>query len=136
MHPNPMAETSRPLFPSFRFCTVFSLLNKTAPTCVTASSHMNDRRRGEYDAFPILPIFCLILSAQRILCTPPLVRRYAGRGDIMRSKAAVHNEKRNNLRAQTIEGRRELARKIAAHTPSLGENPAEVAGLALFRRTK
>lgn len=54
----------------------------------------------------------------------------------MRSKAAAHAEHRKNLRAQTIEGRRELARKIAAHTPSLGENPAEVAGLALFRRTK
>jgi len=35
-----------------------------------------------------------------------------------------------------IEMRKELARKIAAHAPSLGENPTPIPGLALFRRTQ
>src|SRR5260370_7573625 len=32
--------------------------------------------------------------------------------------------------------RKELARKIAAHAQSLGENPTPIPGLALFRRTE
>lgn len=43
--------------------------------------------------------------------------------------------KREELKSVVIEMRRELARKIAAHAPSLGENPTAVPGLALYRRT-
>ncbi len=54
----------------------------------------------------------------------------------MRSKVAKQTEKSKDLNAEAIEMRKELARQIAAHAPSLGENPTAVAGLALYRRTK
>jgi AraC-like DNA-binding protein len=54
----------------------------------------------------------------------------------MRGKVAVQTTKRKDPNAPAIEMRRELARKITAHAPSLGENPTAVAGLGLYRRTK
>jgi AraC-like DNA-binding protein len=62
--------------------------------------------------------------------------QYAGGGGIMGGKVARQTEKRKDLNAKAIEMRKELACKIAAHAPSLGENPTAVAGLALYRRTK
>ncbi len=40
-----------------------------------------------------------------------------------------------DLNAAVIETRKDLARKIAAHAQSLGENPTSIPGLALYRRT-
>ncbi len=45
-------------------------------------------------------------------------------------------EKPKQPDAALLELRKELARKIAAHAKSLGENPTAVPGLALYRRTK
>jgi AraC-like DNA-binding protein len=44
-------------------------------------------------------------------------------------------EKRNDLNLAAIEMRKQLARRIAALAPSLGENPTAIPGLALYRRT-
>ena len=44
-------------------------------------------------------------------------------------------EKRSAQNAAAIGMRNELALKIAAHTPSHGENPTSVPGMALYRRT-
>jgi AraC-like DNA-binding protein len=49
--------------------------------------------------------------------------------------ATKQTGKREELKSVVIEMRKELARKIAAHAPSLGENPTAVPGLALYRRT-
>jgi AraC-like DNA-binding protein len=54
----------------------------------------------------------------------------------MRSKETVQSEKSKDRNAEAMRMRKELARRIAAHAPSLGENPTAVAGLALYRRTK
>src|ERR1700739_3694270 len=54
----------------------------------------------------------------------------------MRRGVAVQTEKRKDRNADAIRMRKELARQIAAHTPSLGENRTVVAGLSLYRRTK
>jgi len=43
---------------------------------------------------------------------------------------------RDPANAAMIEMRKALACKIAAHAPSLGENPTPIPGLALFRRTQ
>lgn len=43
-------------------------------------------------------------------------------------------EKRSQ-KAAAIGMRKDLALKIAAHAPSLGENPTSVSGMALYRRT-
>lgn len=51
------------------------------------------------------------------------------------SKVARHTEKRNDPNAAAIEMRKELAKKIAAHAQSPGENPTAIPGLALYRRT-
>lgn len=48
--------------------------------------------------------------------------------------AAKQTGKREELKSVVIEMRKELARKIAAHAPALGENPTAVQGLALYRR--
>jgi len=48
--------------------------------------------------------------------------------------AANQTGKREELKSAVIEMRKELARKIAAHSPALGENPTAVPGLALYRR--
>jgi AraC-like DNA-binding protein len=50
-------------------------------------------------------------------------------------KVARQTEKRKNLDPAVIEMRKELARKIAAHALSLGENPTAISGLAFYRRT-
>jgi AraC-like DNA-binding protein len=52
----------------------------------------------------------------------------------MRTDVAKLTGKRKEQSEQLIEMRKELARKIAAHAPSLGENPTPVSGLALYRR--
>ena len=44
--------------------------------------------------------------------------------------------KRKDQNGAASEMRKELARKIATHAQSLGENPTAVSGLALYRRTK
>ncbi len=44
-------------------------------------------------------------------------------------------EKSRDQNQPAVEMRKELARKVAAHAPSLGENPTSVPGLALYRRT-
>jgi AraC-like DNA-binding protein len=54
----------------------------------------------------------------------------------MRSKVAMQSDKRKDPNAEAIQMRKELARQIATHTPSLGENRTAVAGLSLYRRTK
>ncbi len=54
----------------------------------------------------------------------------------MGSKVAMQTEKRKDLNGEAIRMRKELARQIAAHAPSLGENGTAVAGLSLYRRTK
>ena len=54
----------------------------------------------------------------------------------MRSKVGVQTDKRKDSNAEAIRMRKELARQIAAQTPSLGENRTAVAGLSLYRRTK
>ncbi len=48
---------------------------------------------------------------------------------------ARQTEKQRVQNASVLEMRKELARKIAARAPSLGENPTVVPGLALYRRT-
>jgi AraC-like DNA-binding protein len=45
-------------------------------------------------------------------------------------------EKRGDLDRAAVAMRKELARKIAGHAPSPGENPTAVPGLALYRRTE
>src|SRR5271154_1514411 len=54
----------------------------------------------------------------------------------MRSKVAMQTEKRKDLSVEAMRMRKDLARQIAAHAPSLGENRTAVAGLSLYRRTK
>ena len=49
---------------------------------------------------------------------------------------AKQTEKQRDFDAAVIELRKELARKVAAHAQSLGENPTPIPGLALFRRTE
>lgn len=49
---------------------------------------------------------------------------------------AKRTEKRSGLNAAVVEMRQELARKIAAQAPALGQNRTAVPGLALYRRTK
>jgi len=48
----------------------------------------------------------------------------------------TRTEKPDGLGAAVVEIRQELARKIAAHAPALGENRTAVPGLALYRRTR
>jgi AraC-like DNA-binding protein len=48
---------------------------------------------------------------------------------------ARQTENRRVQNAAVVEMRKELARRIAAHAQSLGENPTPVPGLALYRRT-
>jgi len=50
-------------------------------------------------------------------------------------EVARQTEKRKNLDPAVIEMRKELARKIATHALSLGENPTAISGLAFYRRT-
>jgi len=52
----------------------------------------------------------------------------------VQSKVAKQTEKQRDFDAAVIELRKELARKVAAHAQSLGENPTPIPGLALFRR--
>jgi AraC-like DNA-binding protein len=54
----------------------------------------------------------------------------------MRNNVAVQSDKGKDPNAETIQLRKDLARRIAAHTPLLGENRTAVAGLSLYRRTK
>jgi AraC-like DNA-binding protein len=54
----------------------------------------------------------------------------------MRTKVALETEKRKDLNAEAIRMRKELARRIAAHTSLLGENRTAITGLSLYRRTK
>jgi AraC-like DNA-binding protein len=46
-----------------------------------------------------------------------------------------HTKKPKETNAAVIEMRKQLASRIAAHAPSLGENPTPIPGLALYRRT-
>ena len=48
---------------------------------------------------------------------------------------AKQKDKHNDVNTAAIEMRKDLTRKIAARTPSLGENPTAIPGLALYRRT-
>ena len=50
------------------------------------------------------------------------------------SRKATKQAQPNGIGAEVIERRKNLARKIVAHTPSLGENPTAVPGMALYRR--
>jgi len=54
----------------------------------------------------------------------------------VQSKVAKQTEKQRDFDVAVIEMRKELARKVAAHAQSLGENPTPIPGLALFRRTE
>ncbi len=54
----------------------------------------------------------------------------------MRSNVPRKIETRKDPNGKASEMRRELARKIAAHAPSLAENSTAIAGLTLYRRTK
>lgn len=54
----------------------------------------------------------------------------------MRSKLVKQKETRKDRDAATIEMRKGLISKIAAHAQSLGANPTAVPGLTLYRRTK
>ena len=53
----------------------------------------------------------------------------------LRSKMVKRTVKPKDQNAAVIEMRRELARKIAGHAQSLGENPTPIPGLGLYRRT-
>jgi AraC-like DNA-binding protein len=53
----------------------------------------------------------------------------------LESEVARPAEVRSNLNAAAIEGRKELARKIAVHAQSPGEHSTAVPGLVLYRRT-
>jgi len=88
----------------------------------------------DVDAFPILPILCLILSGSRILCTRRALEQYAGAGGVQ-SNVARHTEQPRELNVAAIEMRKELAVKVAARAQSLGENPTSIPGLVLYRRT-
>src|ERR1700683_3655400 len=71
MHPNPSADTSSPPLPSLRFCIAIS----SGTRCASPNSDATDPRPTP--SFPILPIFCLILSESPILCTPSTNQQYA-----------------------------------------------------------
>jgi AraC-like DNA-binding protein len=62
--------------------------------------------------------------------------RWNEREETVRSKLARQTEKRKDPNPQVIEMRKDLARRIAAHASSLGENPTAVSGLSLYRRTQ
>ena len=93
-------------------------------TFAKACEHLNPETTKECpsSAFPILPIFCLILSGCQILCTWGGLQQYAGVGGI-ENKMAKQTERAKDLNAAAIEMRKELARKIAAHARSPGETP-------------
>jgi AraC-like DNA-binding protein len=69
------------------------------------------------------------------LCTLRLFWLYAENGGT-RIEMAKQTEKRSDQSAAVVEMRQELARKIAAHAPALGQNRTAVPGLALYRRTR
>src|SRR5271167_2686427 len=63
MQPSPIAETSRPLFPSLRFCIVISVIIFAAAVTLL-NRHQPDRRRSRLwthdridDAFGIATVF-------------------------------------------------------------------------------
>jgi len=57
MHPNPSADTSKPLVPSFRFSIVVLLISRWRRLL----SRTHPTHPCDAGAFPILLIFCLIL---------------------------------------------------------------------------
>lgn len=85
-------------------------------------------------AFLILPIFCLILSVSPILCTRPLSGSTLEQ-EALPGNVAKQSEQHKDRNPGVIEMRRDLARRIAAQAPLLGENPTPIPGLALYRRS-
>src|SRR5271170_3914234 len=64
MQPSPKAETSKPLFPSFRFCIASPL---------ESFPHAKIKINPSASGSPILPIYCLFLSAgEKVLPNPQL----------------------------------------------------------------
>lgn len=51
-------------------------------------------------------------------------------------RVAKQKENRRASEEDVVEMRRELARRVAAHTASLGENRTAIPGLSLYRRTR
>src|SRR6516164_3499125 len=123
MHPNPIAETSRSPPPSFRLC-------------MTVLRSFKPYRRAYCARFPD-PAICLPDSVWlsdfvhgwsrfAVHC----LRR------VRRNVATKQTEKPKNRDKTVIAMREELARKIASHAQSPGENPTAIPGMALYRRTK
>src|SRR5258708_30175980 len=124
MQPRPRAETSRPLFPSLRFCIVFSLgtvslISRLESGAVTAVSR----------------------SFRSIACFSCTVDPRTERAVIMgvEVSAVVTMKHRSGeaslLPDQAHELRAELARKIALSVGSEEIRATEIFGLTLGRRT-
>lgn len=96
--------------------------------------HSNHSERRTLRAFPILPIVCPILSEFQVLCTHGSLR-----GTLDQGASRVPTRQRDSAKNRdktVIAMRGELARKIAAHAPSSGENSTAIPGVALYRRTR
>lgn len=107
------------------------------PGCVLGSFwplNFKITRKWHPNAFPILPIYCLILFGGYVLCRqePCGEVTWRRRRSEEMEKHARDPEDRGR---DVIEMRRSLARRIAAHTHSEGEHPTAVDGLVLFRHT-
>src|SRR5258708_20480990 len=124
MQPRPIAETSRPLFPSLRFCIVFSLATVSLITRLELSA-----------------VTAVHRSFRSIACFSCTVDPRTEQAVIMEVEvSAVVTMKHRSGEAsllpdQAHELRAELARKIASFIGSEESLVTEISGLTLARRT-
>src|SRR3954470_2768137 len=119
MQPRPMAETSRPAFPSFRVCI-------STVRYFQATGH-----RASCD-IPILRSYCLILAK---------VGTAYGPGDklpaILQKRAIIMAAEHTSVgtHGRRNELRTELARKVASFVGAAESRKADVPGLTIYRHT-
>src|SRR5437867_848861 len=128
MQPSPRAETSRPLFPSLRFCIVFLLRDRF--------SHLQVRVECPRSGILILPISCLFLSSLKNAGAFTEPRGYPC-VDECEATATMKNRRGDASPAsgRVRELRSELARKIALFMGSAENRTTDIPGVTLHRRT-
>ena len=117
MQPRPRAETSSPLFPSFRFCI--------------SSLHLQCRKKRMRAVITILPIFCLILLIDELFEVASKSRQQLSfrrkRANEMNTNGGHSTAPPPTLSIQDL--RAELARKIAWFIGSSERQITDVPGL-------
>src|ERR1019366_1653164 len=99
----------------------------------TGLLELKTKERPRATDTPIVPIFCLFLSIHRFWRAFLSNQRYAGIEGENGVDVSQHSDRNQPLPVVAI--RTELARKIAAHADLEGDNPTEVPGLRLYRRS-